>query len=300
MNCAISVLQIFKVRVSAKQCLSKSFVRLTFSSERVKEMALYGPDQWIKLLFDNLTGERFAVPEKIDGYRYYQSLSKTNRPRLRSYTLREFRPLQDEFDVDFVLHSGSNCASLWALEAAVGDQIYIRCHCAGSNRARAGFVWSPPKQVKQLLLVADETALPAALSIIDSLSKQSEKPLINAYFCVPNASDCLLSTTWPQLHIHWLVRDDKNTTELNTQMLAALDSLVLPISALKQHSQQSLDTTDKLWQLANSDTEDIFYAWVAGERAMVEGLRRLLLTTKKIDKKLISFMAYWRRGRAAQ
>ena len=299
MNCAVSVLQIFKVKVSAKQFLSQSFVRLTFSSERVKEMALYGPDQWIKLLFDNLSGERFSVPERIDGYRYFLSLNKADRPRLRSYTLRDFRPQQGEFDVDFVRHSGSNCASLWALQAAVDDHIYIRAHCAGSNRARAGFVWSPPKQVQQLLLVADETALPAALSIIDSLSKQTEKPLVNAYFSVPSASDCLLSPTWPQLHIHWLVRGRSATADVNGQILTALNNLALPQSALKQTAVQSLDTADKLWQLASSDTGDSFYAWVGGERTMVEGLRRLLLTTKRIDKKLISFMAYWRKGRAA-
>ncbi|MCJ8338796.1 MAG: siderophore-interacting protein [Pseudomonadales bacterium] len=31
----------------------------------------------------------------------------------------------------------------------------------------------------------------------------------------------------------------------------------------------------------------------------MEESRRLLLTTKQINKKLISFMAYWRRGQQA-
>ncbi|EPJ55405.1 MAG: hypothetical protein OFPI_03830 [Osedax symbiont Rs2] len=300
MNCALSVLQIFKVKVCAKQFLSQSFVRLTFSSERVKEMAVYGPDQWIKLLFDNLSGQHFSVPEEFDGYRYFLSLNKADRPRLRSYTLREFRLQQGEFDIDFVLHSGSNCASLWALEAAVGDHIYIRAHCVGSNRARAGFVWSPPKQVQQLLLVADETALPAALSIIDSLSRQPEKPLVNAFFSVPSASDCLLSPTWPQLHIHWLTRGDSSTADANDEILTALNNLALPHLAADHSTVQSLENTDKLWQLASSCAGDNFYAWIGGERTMVDALRRLLLTTKGIDKKLISFMAYWRRGKAAQ
>ena len=299
MNSAVSVMQVFKVTVCAKAFLSESFVRLTFSSDQVPEMALYGPDQWIKLLFDNLGGEPFRVPKNIDGYRYFLSLAKAQRPRMRSYTIRELRPLQHQFDIDFVLHRGSNCASLWAQKCVVDDQIYIRAHTHSGSQARAGFVWQPPKQVRQLLLVADETALPAALSILGHLSKQAQKPLVNAYFSVPSASDCLLSTGWPQLHIHWLVRDSHTTSELNSQMHSALSSLQLPEAALKHNPQQSIEPTDKLWQLASSATDDSFYAWVAGERSMVEVLRRLLLTTKQIDKKLISFMAYWRRGQQA-
>ncbi|WP_035776256.1 siderophore-interacting protein [Arthrobacter sp. H5] len=41
-----------------------------------------------------------------------------------------------------------------------------------------------------------------------------------------------------------------------------------------------------------------FYAWIAGEAAMVRGLRRYLVRDVGIDRKQVAFMGYWRQGRA--
>ncbi len=41
-----------------------------------------------------------------------------------------------------------------------------------------------------------------------------------------------------------------------------------------------------------------FYAWIAGEAAVVRGLRRYLVRDVGIDRKQVAFMGYWRSGRS--
>lgn len=41
-----------------------------------------------------------------------------------------------------------------------------------------------------------------------------------------------------------------------------------------------------------------FYAWIAGEAAVVRGLRRYLVRDVGIDRKQVAFMGYWRQGKA--
>jgi NADPH-dependent ferric siderophore reductase len=38
------------------------------------------------------------------------------------------------------------------------------------------------------------------------------------------------------------------------------------------------------------------YAWIAGESAMVTGLRRHLVKELGVDRRQVAFMGYWRRG----
>ena len=41
-----------------------------------------------------------------------------------------------------------------------------------------------------------------------------------------------------------------------------------------------------------------FYAWLAGEAAVIRGLRRYLVRDVGVDRKQVAFMGYWRKGRA--
>src|SRR5699024_6817314 len=40
-----------------------------------------------------------------------------------------------------------------------------------------------------------------------------------------------------------------------------------------------------------------FYAWLAGEAAVIKALRRHLVSELGLDRKQVSFMGYWRQGR---
>ncbi len=86
---------------------------------------------------------------------------------MRDYTPRAFRPAAEggpELDLDFVVHGHQGApggpAAAWASSARPGDGIEI-----GGPRGSA----LPPSGVDAAILVADESALPAAARWIDAL-----------------------------------------------------------------------------------------------------------------------------------
>ncbi|HEX6474009.1 MAG TPA: SIP domain-containing protein, partial [Candidatus Limnocylindria bacterium] len=52
-----------------------------------------------------------------------------------------------------------------------------------------------------------------------------------------------------------------------------------------------------LWETTTGSTRP-FYAWIAGEAAVIRELRRYLVRDVGIDRKQVAFMGYWRRGKA--
>jgi NADPH-dependent ferric siderophore reductase len=78
----------------------------------------------------------------------------------RNYTVRHYRPERAEVDVDFFLHGDAGRAAAWGERAQPGDRVGFagpRTHWSGVN----GAAWS--------LLAADETGVPAALAILETL-----------------------------------------------------------------------------------------------------------------------------------
>jgi iron complex transport system ATP-binding protein len=52
-----------------------------------------------------------------------------------------------------------------------------------------------------------------------------------------------------------------------------------------------------LWETTAGSTRP-FYAWMAGEAAVIRGLRRYLVRDVGVDRKQVAFMGYWRAGKA--
>jgi NADPH-dependent ferric siderophore reductase len=103
-----------------------------------------GTDDHVKLLFPQNAAEQAALETLA-------SISKATArmPAMRDYTPRRYDLDTGELDIDFVLH-GDGPASTWAAQAAPGH-----LHIGGPRLDdRAG-------HVRQLLLIGDETALPA-------------------------------------------------------------------------------------------------------------------------------------------
>ena len=49
---------------------------------------------------------------------------------------------------------------------------------------------------------------------------------------------------------------------------------------------------------ALADPHGRWYAWLAGEAGAITSIRRHLVKDLGIDRKCVSFMGYWKRGRA--
>ena len=73
------------------------------------------------------------------------------------------------------------------------------------------------------------------------------------------------------------------------------------VSTALASSAAAFDTVDidleVLWEVAAAAGSSA-YAWIAGEAGAVKTIRRHLVRERGIDKGAVSFMGYWRTGRA--
>ncbi len=205
------------------------------------------------------------------------------------------------------------------------------CATAG---AYGGIEWRPG-MAQNVVLAGDETAVPAISAILESLPEDMKG---HAFLEVPDSSDIQDIQTHSRVGISWLVRSGRPHGELleaavrQTVKVPGWVSLAAPFrvslgsdapaaQALKaaaggapgpEPEEIDIDKTI-LWetpQLLDAAALDgslnpdkpsgalPFYAWIAGEAAVVRGLRRYLVRDVGIDRKQVAFMGYWRQGKA--
>lgn len=286
--------RIFNVTLKHKEHISPSLLRCIFTGPEVDRMKLEAPDQRIKLLFRNEDGQLRQLENSDDWYRNYMVIPKKQRPVMRTYTLRALRSEQREVDVEFVLHGVKGPASAWVTHANPGDPIQMVAPNADFKGKSGGYEWMPSAQVKKILLIADETAVPAVMGILEQLSLQVNPPPVQAFFEVPMAKDCINVAQFSFAEVYWLPRDISQQQRHGTLLVEAVrqhvdisDVACTDTPALAERSQNG----DLLWERAESTTD--FYAWVAAECSTVKMLRHYLLSECKLDRLTINFMAYW-------
>lgn len=186
--------RIFDITLKSKTLISPSLVRCVFEGADIHRMKLEAPDQRIKLLFPAADGK---IPQLVNGpdwYGDYMAIPKEQRPVMRTYTLRALRCEQNQMDVEFVLHGVNGPASAWATHAEPGDALQTVAPNADFDGDSGGYEWVPPAQLQQALLIADETAVPAAMGILEQLALQANPPRVQAFFEVPVAG---IAWIWP-------------------------------------------------------------------------------------------------------
>ncbi|VVQ20360.1 siderophore-interacting protein [Pseudomonas fluorescens] len=291
--------KLFDVILHRKTLLSPHMMRITLASPAVKEMVTWAPDQRVKLFFPAADGSPARLAQGEGWYARFKAMIADRRPAMRTYTIRHLRAEQGEVDIDFVLHGETGPASRWALRAQPGDSMQILApDCRFSALDAGGFEWKPPQSLKQLLLVADGTALPAAMGILDELAAMAEPPLTQAFFEVDSVEDMLAVPDWPGLTVQWLIRDQASA---GTLMVAAVEKAIPPIhaSSIGQAVELAEVDIDKeiLWEIAETASEG-FYGWIAGESAAVMSLRRYLIKECGIARESLNLMGYWRYNKA--
>jgi NADPH-dependent ferric siderophore reductase len=205
--------KIFDAVLRHKKALSPHLMRVTLAGPMVTEMATWAPNQRVKLFFPAVEGSPARLAHGDGWYARYRSIPVAQRPAMRTYTIRHLRAEQGEVDIDFVLHGETGLASRWAIHAAAGEPIQIFAPDRQfSAQDAGGFEWKPPQQLKHLLLVADATALPAALGILDELAALAVPPLTQAFFEVDSVDDALPVPDGPGLAVEWLIRDHATAT----------------------------------------------------------------------------------------
>lgn len=178
---------------------------------------------------------------------------RSGRADRRTFTARWLDEDRAAMTVDFVLH-GSGPASGWAESASVGDVIW-------SEATRAGY--DPPSAGSHLVLVGDDTAMPAIGAIAEAADPSVR---ITAVVEVVDRDDERSLTDARDLDPIWLHRgEDPSRTGVLT--LGLLESLEVP--------------PDAHW-------------WVAGEREAILAIRDTLRHDRDVPRERCSVNAHWR------
>ncbi|MEU4219098.1 siderophore-interacting protein [Actinoplanes sp. NPDC026623] len=271
----------FALRVTRSVRLSTTFVRVTLSGESLAGFDHHGFDQRMSLLFVPPGTDCEAFARQPDWARAWHAGPSSSWAPLRVYTVRAFREPEREIDVDFVLHGTAGPASRWASLARAGDRIVMIS--AARGHPITDVAWRPPAGASWLLLAADEAALPAAASILESLDRPAR-----AFLEVPFPDDRL--TIAGPAEITWLVRS--RGERLGPVVREQLDRTApsgIPGAVVEQEDGDVWDVPE--------ETSGGFYAWLAGEAGPVVSLRRHLVAERGVDRRAVAFMGYWKRGR---
>lgn len=303
-------MMITEVTVAAVAQLSPSFVRVELASPELADFGVEGKpllDQRIKLVFPNAAGElsSFAGADESWFGTWLQRPAE-ERGHMRTYTVRAVTGsgVETRVVVDIVVHEPPcGPGSTWARAVQAGDRLVL----LGPRRgvAYGGIEFAPHAGAQELLLVGDETALPAIAAILADLP---ETAVGQAFLEVPVAADIQDVVAPPGVAVTWLPREG---AEHGTRILAAAGER-LAVRAAAEPAALALAADDEidpdLWETPeySSSGESLdggdpkvlpgVYAWIAGESAMVTSLRRYLVNEVGIDRSQVAFMGYWRRG----
>ena len=294
-------------------------------------------DLRIKLMIPSLAEDGTELPlpafemTQAGWYREWLAMDPAVRGSMRTYTVRKSRldSVYPEIDVDFVMHFDADGhggpAAHWAQNAKPGDAITI---IGPNNRAAqcytaeiyGGIEWRPG-MAQRVLLAGDETAVPAISTILESLPPYMTG---HAFLEVPQAGDFLDLKTDANVEITWLARGAAiGRSRPHGELLQQAVRAAVPVpgwvgikesdgGAGPEPEDVNVDV-DILWETpARMETAEIeatknpdmpagampFYAWIAGEAAVIKDMRRYLVRDVGIDRKQVAFMGYWRQGKA--
>lgn len=283
-------------------------------------------DQRIKLFLPRPDGGYpelglFADPpaSMMEWYNVWRMLDDAERNPIRTYTVREIRTAAREVDIDFVVHveadGSSGPAAAWALSAQPGDEAILIGPDRRGATPHGGIEWNPGT-AREVLLAGDETAAPAICGILEGLAASEEAKVFfgETYIEVPTSEDILEVNAPSGVVVRWLPRDGAPLGELLGQAVrdwgrrrqiifearrAAWAPGLAPVGAPAGSSgYEDLGPEEPLWEVAEPDGFRE-YAWLAGESGVITGLRRHLVKEIGLSKKQVSFMGYWRKGRAS-
>lgn len=208
--------------------------------------------------FDDDVRLFFAAPGEAEPVLPIQREGHLERPSdpgplSRVYTVRGWDESSTRLDIDFVRH-GTGIATTWAYRAQVGDVI----HLAGPRVSR-----SLPTGVDWLLIVGDDTALPAIARLLEQVDAGVRAQVVIE---IADASHRQQLRELPGVDVQWVIRE----TSSESRLLESVRSL--------------------RWK------EGKAFAWVAGEQSAVRDIRRHLVEDRQMPKASIDFTGYWRRS----
>ncbi len=234
-----------RVSVLRTMRVTPRVVQLTLGGEGLAGFATPRPGGHMKLMV--------LPPESRD----WTPASEVPRPPMRTYTPRRYDAIRNELDVEFVMH-GSGLASSWAEHAQPGEELYV---------AGPGGGYDIPAGTQHLLLMADDTAMPAAGMILEALPPGCAAQVMCE---VEDAAEERPLSPRVGAVVQWLHRASANTAS-GELLLKAAGALKLPEGAA---------------------------CWIACEAGMMRRIRDALIANG-VARSLIHGRGYWKAGETA-
>jgi len=265
-------------------------------------------DSRIKLVFPPASGVLPELDRASDNWwQAFLAVPEEERGSMRTYSVRDLRVDDEtgtEVDVDFVLHLEPGLtgpASLWADQAAVGQELYLVGPRRGLGVDTHGGAEFHPGRAPSVVLAGDETAAPAIARILEDAPRGLRGV---AFIEVPTPADVLRIDAPTGVEVHWLPRDAGEPHGLH--LIPAVLGYLGDADASDEIRVKDIDGEDLLWEtpaysglgeeIAAADAPAGRYFWIAGESGVVTTLRRHLVKDLGIDRGQVAFMGYWRRG----
>ncbi|TGB10662.1 siderophore-interacting protein [Streptomyces sp. MZ04] len=256
----------FDMHVLRTEYITPAMIRVALGGDGLARMASAGRDQRIKVFLPHPGQDAPVMPDTSGGdaatwYADWLALDPDVRGIMRTYTTRELRRDPDELIVDFAVHGptpspSDGPATSWARKAVPGSRIGVLAPIEEENGA---YDFRPPQDTDWVLLTADESALPAVASILETLPPGTP------------------TRVWIEVH------DPADRQELPTKAAAEITWLT---------ETGATPPAIRAAELPSGTP----YAWITGESATVKTTRRHLVGDRAFDRKRVSFSGYWRRG----
>lgn len=239
------------VEVVRKEVLTPEMVRVIFTGDDLQELPeMPFTDHYVKLIFAP-AGANYRWPFDPDQIRETQP--KELWPVTRTYTIRWFDATTNELAIDFVVHGDIGLAGPWAAGAKPGDKL-------GFNGP--GGAWAPDLTADAVVLVGDESAIPAIAAALDSLPNGTPAEA----FVEVRSADCEQPLRADEaITIHWVYRGSE---AYGVSLAAAVRSKPLPEGRLS--------------------------VFVHGNASMVKDLRRYFFVEQRLSRTDVSISGYWR------
>jgi len=254
---------VYTAEVVRSERVTPHMVRVTLAGDDLTRLPARGYDQWFRLFLPRADGatDFGAVPEQfgLGGYLKYLTAKSGTRPPFRNYTVRAHRAEAGELDIDFVAHGELGIAGPWAQRVQPGERVALIDQGRG---------FDPVEDADEVLLVGDESALPAILGILRDLDRAARGL---ALIEIPAAADAQPAEAPAGVEVRWIPRADPHDRPG-----------VLALEALRAVRPERPET---------------LHAYLAGEQSLVAEGRRHLVAAG-VPKPRIVFTGYWRVGRA--
>ena len=244
-----------RLRVRAVHRVVPHIVRVTLTGPELAGFASAGPADHLKVFFPDPANGILTLPDVgPDGLQRGAEgvvISRDYTPR----AVRTGAGGHVELDLDIVTHGLNGPASAWAELAKVGDELGV----AGPRGSRL-----VPEGIERLIVVADETALPATGRWLELLP--AGMPVTALFHVVDQSADGYFDADAAgRMDAEWITRADGH-----------------------------LQLEESLRSLGRIDPAT--FVFMAGEADILVPLRRYLRHELFLPAEQVSASGYWRRG----